>query len=278
MLLFYLVAAVLWPSPLPAAEAPVRIALTAAAVRDELPFYDRWAAYLGRKLGRPVEFVQRRSYRDVIEMMRTDELDFAWICSYSFVQAWDANLIDLVATPVFRGQPLYQSYIIVPRDSPAKHLADLEGKAFAYADPDSSTGYVVPRAMLRTIGSNPDRFFRTTFFTWDHVQAIEAVADKVADAAAVDSYVWEYLHANRPKVAERTRVIERSDSYAFPPMVARRGIDPALKERFTAAIFSMSSDPEGKQLLQQMMLDGFVAQPPDSYDSVRLLVAQPQTQ
>lgn len=256
---------------LAAADAPVRIALTAAAIRDELPFYDRWAAYLGRKLGRQVEFIQRRSYRDVIEMLRTGELDFSWVCSYSFVQAWDADLVDLVATPVFRGQPLYRSYIIVHSDKPATGLMDLEGTSFAYTDPDSNTGYIVPRVMLREAGRSPDRFFRTTFFTWDHGQAVEAVAEKVADGAAVDSYVWEYMASQRPRLAERTRIIQRSDEFGFPPMVARRGIDPGLRALFSEALLNMASDTEGRRLLGEMMLDGFITLPASHYDTVRAL-------
>lgn len=266
-----LLATILVVKPVVAAEPPLRIALTAAAVRDEMPFYDRWATYLGRKLGRPVEFVQRRSYRDIIEMLRASELDFAWVCSYSFVQALDDGLVDLVAAPLFRGRPLYQSYIIVPRDSAATSLLDLEGKTFAYTDPDSNTGYIVPRAMLRTGGRVPEKHFRTVFFTWDHGQAIEAVADKVADGAAVDSYVWEYMAANRPRIAERTKVIQRSEEYGFPPMVARRGIALEIHRRFADAVLGMAADPEGKVLLTQMMLDGFTPVAASQYDKVRAL-------
>jgi len=263
--------------PAGAAEGPVRIALTAAAVRDELPFFDRWAAYLERKLDRKVEFVQRRSYREVIEMLRSGELDFSWMCSYSFVEARTSGLVDLVATPVFRGRPTYQSYIIVRRDSAARSLADLEGKSFAYTDPDSNTGYIIPRAMIRDAGSSPEKFFRLTFLTWDHGQAIEAVAEGVADGAAVDSYVWEYMAAMRPRFAAQTKIIQRSAEFGFPPMAVRRGVDPALRERFTAALLSMSSDPEGRHLLVEMMLDGFVVLPASQYDSVQaLLVSAPR--
>lgn len=254
-----------------ASEPAVRIALTAGTVRDQLPFYDRWAAYLEQKLGRPVQFVQRRSYRDTIELLRTGELDFAWVCSYSFLQTLDLGLADLVGTPLFHGGSLYQSYIIVHKDSSAKSLFDLEGKSFAYADPDSTTGYVVPRAMLRDAGRNPDHFFRLTFFTWDHGQAIEAVAEKVADGAAVDSYVWEYMATKRPDIAQRTKIIQRSDQFGFPPIVARRGIDPALKQKFAATLFAMANDSEGRALLQALMLDGFTSVSPSHYDSVRQL-------
>lgn len=252
-----------------AEEAPIRIALTAAAVRDELQFYDRWAAYLGRKMGRPVQFVQRRSYRDALEMLRTGELDFSWTCSYSFLQAHDAGLADLVAAPVFEGKPLYRSYIIVHRDSQISNIKELEGKSFAFTDPDSNTGYLVPRSMISGFAANPDKFFRYSFFTWDHGQAIEAVADKVADGASVDAYVWEFLASIRPQLTTNTKIIQRSPYFGFPPIVARRGLSPGLKADLAKALFSMRKDPEGQILLKQMLLDDFVEVPLSNYDSVR---------
>lgn len=254
-------------------EAPIRIALTAAAVRDELQFYDRWASYLTRRLGRPVQFVQRRSYRDALEMLRTGELDFSWTCSYSFLQAYDAGLADLVAAPVFEGKPLYRSYIIVHRDSPVTGIKQLEGKSFAYTDPDSNTGYLVPRSMIAALHANPDKFFRYSFFTWDHGQAIEAVADKVADGASVDAYVWEFLATIRPQLTEKTKIVQRSSYFGFPPIVARRGLDPKVKTSFANALFSMRKDPEGQILLKQMLLDDFVEVPLTNYDTVRSTAA-----
>jgi len=252
------------------AEAgPVRIALTAAAVRDELPLYDRWAAYLERHLGRPVRFVQRKTYHDVIELLRTGDLDFAWVCSYSFTQAWDGGLVDLIAAPVYRGSPTYRSYLIVHNDDAAQRLDDLAGRTFAFTDPDSATGYIIPRAMLRAGGRDPDRFFRRTFFTWDHGQAIEAVAERVADGAAVDSYVWDYLAAKRPQIGRLTRRIDQSEAFGFPPMVARRGIDAALAERFRTALAAMSREADGRRLLEEMMLDGFAEVGSAHYDGVR---------
>ena len=256
-----------------AQAGPVRIALTAAAVRDEPPLYDRWAAYLERHLGRPVRFVQRKTYHDVIELLRTGDLDFAWVCSYSFTQAWDAGLVDLVAAPVYQGRPTYRSYLIVHRDAAAHTLDDLAGRSFAFTDPDSATGYIIPRAMLRASGKDPDRFFRRTFFTWDHGQAIEAVAERVADGAAVDSYVWDYLTARRPGLGSLTRKIGQSEEFGFPPMVARRGIDQELVGRFHRALAEMASTVDGRRLLGEMMLDGFVDVAADHYDGVKAAAA-----
>lgn len=38
----------------------------------------------------------------------------------------------------------YHSVVIVKADSPYKTLDDLKGKAFGFADPDSTSGYLIP--------------------------------------------------------------------------------------------------------------------------------------
>ena len=108
-----------------AADRPIQFGLTAAVVRENLDLYERWAAYLGRKVGRPVEFVQRRTYREAIELLQTGEHDFSWLCSYPFAQYRDAKFFDLMAVPVFEGQPLYRAYLIVHKDSPIRSLEEI---------------------------------------------------------------------------------------------------------------------------------------------------------
>jgi phosphonate transport system substrate-binding protein len=253
-----------------AAEPPIRFGLTAAAVRENLDLYERWAAYLGRKVGRPVQFVQRRSYREAIELLQTGEHDFSWVCSLPYAKYRDAKFFGLLVVPVFEGEPLYRSYLIVHKDSPIRSLDELQGKVFAYADPDSNTGYAVPRQMVHELGRNPDGFFRHTFFTYSHTETIEAVAEHVADGAAVDSYVWEYLNRHEPRLTNNTRIIRRSQTFGFPPLVYRVGIDDALRARMADALLSMDKDPDGRALLAELALDGFVRASSSLYDGVRL--------
>lgn len=260
-------------APLPAAggEAPIRFGLTAVVVRENLRFFDRWGEYLGARLGRPVSFVQRRVYRDIMDLLAEGELDVAWICGFPFVQKRDPEFIELLAVPVYRGTPLYHSNIIVHRDSPYNGMEDLEGRVFAYSDPDSNSGYLVPRKMFQRAGLDPDRFFRLAFFTFSHAETVQAVADRVADAGAVDSYVWEFLLARRPELAGRTRVIQRSETFGFPPIVVRLGLDPAIRNRIESALIGMKDDAKGRALLQELLLDGFGKYSPDLFEPIRAL-------
>ncbi|MBI4968240.1 MAG: PhnD/SsuA/transferrin family substrate-binding protein [Rhodospirillales bacterium] len=252
-----------------AATPAVRFGLTAVVVRENLHFYDRWSAYLESRIGHKVAFVQRRSYREIMDMLEADELDFAWICGFPYVQA--SATIGLLVVPLYGGVPLYQSYIITHRDNPAVALSQLEGSVFAYSDPNSNSGFLVPRAQLAALGWAPDRFFRLSFFTYSHAETVQAVSERVADAGAVDSYVWDYLRRFQPEQVERTKIIQRSDLYGFPPIVYRPRTPPTLRETMARELVAMTGTAEGRALLDDLMLDGFSRQTPGLFDGIRRL-------
>lgn len=258
--------------PLPAAgRQGVQFGLTAVVVRENLAFFEAWGNYLAARIGRPVTFVRRRSYREIMELLETGELDFAWICGYPFVRRREPEYLDLLAVPIFEGAPLYRSYVIVHRDSEVRALADLKDKVFAYSDPDSNSGYLVPRATLARMGLSPDGLFRITFFTYNHAETVEAVADQVADAGAVDSYVWEYLRRTNPGLTARTRIVHRSETFGFPPIVVRRGGDRAIDAAMLEALLTMAEAAEGRALLAQLALDGFAVHEPSLFEDIRQL-------
>ncbi len=254
---------------LAASDRLVRFGLTAVVVRENLSFFSRWAEYLSSRVGYPVRFVQRRSYREIMQLLEKGELDVAWICGYPFVRDRDPKFLELLAVPVFQGAPLYRSYIIVHRDSPYRLLEQLRGRVFAFSDPDSNSGYLVPRLLVTRGGGDPRRYFRLSFFTFSHAETVEAVADRVADGGAVESYVWEFLRRTRPELTSQTRVILQSETFGFPPLVVHAGLERELRDRLATAITGMSESADGRRLLGELALDRFGLFSPDLYDSIR---------
>ncbi|MBZ0095621.1 MAG: PhnD/SsuA/transferrin family substrate-binding protein [Sulfuricella sp.] len=227
----------------------------------------RLRAYLEKKLGHKIEFVQRDSYRETMDLLRLGKLEFAWICDYPYVHLKDQ--VRLLAVPVNQGKPLYRSYLIVSaRDPHTQSLAQLRGKVFAYADPYSNTGYLVPRYQLHQMGENPEKFFSRTFFTWSHRKAIEAVASGVAQGAAVDSFVWDTLAKVRPELTARTRIAARSPEYGFPPFIAHRSVSEGDFKTMQDGLIRMGQDAEGVALLRRLNLDGFTPGDPAIYQGV----------
>lgn len=250
---------------------PLRIGL-APVFLDDPSFLARWRNWFERKLQRPVVFVQRGNYREVVDLIRGGKIDFAWICGYPYVRHRDE--LQLVAVPLWYGRPYYRSYLIVAADAPYSSLLDLRGKVFAYSDPDSNSGFLYPQYRLISLGENPLTFFSRTFYTWSHRNVVEAVGVSLADGGAVDSYVWETLNELYPRLTRLTRVIERSPEFGLTPFVARPGMAQDQLRRFQTLLLDMSNDPEGSELLRRMRLDGFAPAQPALYEGIMKMAAK----
>ena len=250
-----------------AEEEPIRIGLAPVILIEQTSLLRDWQADLEQRLDRPVAFVQRDSYREILDYLLSQRLEFAWICGYPYILHRDQ--LRLTAIPVYQGQPLYRSALIVPEtDRDTRALSDLKGRVFAYADPDSNSGFLVPRFELIRQGLDPDRFFRKTFFTGGHRNSIEAVAVGLADGAHVDSYVWDTLARLSPQITRRTRVVARSKPFAFPPIVAGPAAPDALNLAMREALIGMGGDPAAAALLARLNLDGFAAAQPGAFDEI----------
>jgi phosphonate transport system substrate-binding protein len=245
----------------------IRFAMTPAFLHDQHALLAQWRVYLESRLRHPVEFVQRDRYRDTMDLLQQQKVDFAWICDYPYVML--KKDVRLLAVAVNGGKPTYRSYLIVPaRDTQTHSVNDLQGSVFAYADPYSNTGYLVPRFEIKRNGANPATFFKRTFYTWSHRKAIDAVAAGLAQGASVDSFVWDSLSKVRPDITARTRVAWQSEEYGFPPMVAQRNVPDADFNRMQSILLNMKNDPQGRALLERLNLDGFMLGTPKLYERV----------
>ena len=265
-------AVLVMPAIARAQHGKIRFGVTPAFLHDQHAVLEKWRRYLIKRLGKEVEFVRRDSYRETMDLIRLNQLDFAWICDYPYLELKDS--VRLLVVPLYKGRPAYRSYLIVNAgDREILGYSDLRGKIFAYADPYSNTGYLAPRYEIRMLGGDPSHFFRKTFFTWSHRKVIEAVAVGLADAGAVDSYVWDSLQRVEPALTGKTRIVWRSPEHGFPPLVAQAAIvgDDDFKN-LQDILLAMSSDPEGKEILATLGLDGFSIQKPELYDSVAKMI------
>ena len=177
--------------------------------------------------------------------------------------------MEILAVPVAHGQKVYHSYILAQKDSAVANFDELRGKRFAFTDPKSNIGALVPRYMLAQRHESPESFFADSFFTYSHDNSIHAVAEGLADGAAVDSLIWEYLHATDATDTKRTRIVEKSPPYGIPPVVVHPAVDAGMKSLLRATFFALHADPKANPLLQELQIDRFEAGEDSMYDSVR---------
>ena len=256
------------PSPLRSQGAPaVQFGLTPVFLTSDLELLGNLTVYLKRALSRDVQLVTRRTYQEITALLLTGQLDAAWICGYPFVQ-YRAQL-DLVAVPVWRGQPLYRAYVIAEASRAAENLDDLSSDIHAFSDPDSNSGYLFTRALLAAKGTTPDAFFRHSFYTYGHRNVVRAVAAGLANSGSVDGYVWEVLQEVEPELTRKTRVILRSEMLGFPPIASRKArAGSRLSSDLAKAFLQMAEDEGGRRVLSALRLDGFTVGDPTLFDGI----------
>jgi phosphonate transport system substrate-binding protein len=253
---------------------PLRVGMGAMCTPKEgYVYYQRLQGYIGKKLGRPVQLVDRENYAEMNGLLESGRVDAAFVCAGPYVEGKTKFNLELLAMPLVKGKPIYYSYIVVHKDSPINSFKELRGKVFAFTDPQSNSGKLVPTYMLAKMNETPESFFSRVEFTNGHDKSIMAVAEKIVDGAAVDSLIWEYLAIKKPELTGQTKIIVKSDAYGIPPMVVRHGLDPEIKKSLKEVMMSASSDPEGQEILKGMMIDRFVAGDDKNYDSVRAINA-----
>lgn len=251
-------------------KMPLRVAIAAMiSPKETLESYGDLLTYLGQKLNRPVQLTQRRTYAETNDLIRTGNVDLAFVCTSAYVAGHREFGLELLVAPQVRGQAIYHSYFLVPTDSDAQSLADLKGKTFAFTDPMSHTGRWVLMWKLWQMGETPDSFFKSYIFTYSHDNAVKAVAEKLVDGASVDHLVYDFMVAQDAQYAAKTRIIYRSPPYASPPVVVHPALNPQLKAQLQELFLTMHEDEKGREILQDLMIDRFVVLDDSAYDSVR---------
>lgn len=266
----------LQPLPTPDGHSPVPLRIAVAAVispAGTVQSYSPLLLYLEEKLNRPVELIQRKTYLEVNDLIEHGEVDVAFVCTSAYVEGHDTFGMELLAAPLVNGKTVYNSVLIVPSSSTAQSMSDMRNKVFAFTDPISLSGRVYPTYLVHQLGYTPEEFFASTFFTYSHDEAIRAVASGVADGAAVDSLVYEFAVARDPSLADKVRVIHRSPDFGIPPVVISPFTRPQVKADIQTLLLGMANDPNAKDALASIGVEGFVLIDDSAYDSVRELLA-----
>ncbi|GAA0306003.1 substrate-binding domain-containing protein [Rhodovulum strictum] len=249
------------------AGATFRLGLTPVFLDNDAIVIEQLRETFHVAMGRPIELVQRRTYQEVTALLLDGTVDAAWLCGYPYLQHRDA--LRLVGVPVWRGRPLYRSYLIAAPGDAAADLAGLEGGSHAFSDPDSNSGWLVTASDLARMGRTPEDFFGRTIFTYGHRNVVRAVASGLTRSGSVDGYVWEVLAAVEPDLAGATRVVRKSEWLGFPPVAIRkdRAEDPLIR-RFAEVLGDLPETDHGRATLRLLDLDGFIAGTPALFDGI----------
>jgi phosphonate transport system substrate-binding protein len=232
-------------------------------------YYQNIIEYISEKIGQPVEMQYRKTYDEMDRMLEQGEVDAAFICGGPYIEDKKKFGVELLVVPQVDGTPLYRSFIIVHRDSDIQNFAELQGKSFAFTDPKSNSGKLYPDYLLARRGERIEDFFGKYIYSYSHNKSVELVAKKEVDGAAVESLIYEYMKGKKSPYVQQTRIINQSQYFGSPPLVATPKTSTFIKKKIVEILVNMHQDPKGKKILNTVLIDRFVQAKDSNYDSIR---------
>ena len=153
-------------------------------------------------------------------------------------------------------QPFYKAQFIANVDSGINSFADLKGKTFCFVDPNSTSGYIVPRIILAANGINPDTDFAATQNAGSHPNVAIAVYQGDCDAGVTFINVLTDtsadLQATYPDITDKVKVFAVSDRIPNDGLQFIKSLDPDLKAVIVEGLMAMAEDPGGKAVLKSL--------------------------
>jgi phosphonate transport system substrate-binding protein len=160
----------------------VTVESQAATITRFKPF----AEHMEKKLGVKVEVFTASDYAGIVQALSAGHIHLGRMGGAAYAAGYidsEGNIEPLVMNVEPNGGKGYHSVLIVKADSPYKSLEDLKGKTLAWADPNSTSGYLVPNASLRDAGIDPQKHFSRTVFSGGHEQSVLGVLKGNFDSA-----------------------------------------------------------------------------------------------
>ncbi len=234
------------------------------------------SAYLAKELGRPVKGFVTLDHAAAVEALRYGDADITFMGGLPYVLAHAQSGAEVLLRELRRGKPYYTGRIFVRRDSGIRRIEDLEGKAIAFSGPISESGFLYPLEIfvkkgLIKPGEDPQKFFSRVYFAGGYQQAIQAMANGLVDAAGVSQYSDELL---TPGQQPQVTWIAESERIPSHTVVARKGLDPAVKEAFAKALMKLNR-PELRYMLKHLYgPEGYVRATHKDYESIERLARQ----
>jgi len=207
-------------------------------------------------------------YSGVIQGLLGNKIDLVLSmspASFASVYLQNPKAVDVVGIVVDDedGSQGYHSVVIVKADSPYQKLEDLKGKSFGMADPDSTSGFLMPnQAFKKEFGGTVDDKYNNTFssvtFSGGHEQDILGVLNGQFDGAVT----WTSLIGDRetgytsgafgrlirmdhPDLMKQIRIIWQSPLIPNGPILVSNNLPADFKAKVVATIKKLDKEDHG---------------------------------
>jgi phosphonate transport system substrate-binding protein len=216
-------------------------------IAEQTVVLEKVRQYLQKKLDRKVEIQVSSDYTSVVEALLTNKVHMAYISPFSYVLATQKQRLVLVVVPGLNGKPMnYRSILFTNPATGLKTMDDVKAKAksltLCFADPASTSGHLVPRAYLTSIGLDPKTGFKETMFAGSHFASMLAVKGGKVDVGCSWEFGYDKMIRNKMIRPEDLVILWRSDPIVESPIVMRPDINAQFTGRVRDAYLNMPTE------------------------------------
>jgi phosphonate transport system substrate-binding protein len=236
--------------------------------------FDNLLKYLEKKLGVPVEIKVATDYAGVITGMQFKHIDFAYFGPKSYVEAAKRANAEACAIEVSQdGSKGYYGLIVTKKGSGLKTMADLKGKVWAFVDPNSTSGTLVPMVyFLDEMKIDPSTYFSKVIYSGSHEASLISIKTGKIDGASTNDLDMARGEGKQWNAEKDFEIIWKSQLIPGSPMALRKDLPPTLKKALTDALLAYN-DKAGLELLK---IKGYAPVTDKTYDPIRELMEIPK--
>lgn len=229
--------------------------------------YDGLAKHVEKEIGIPVKLQVSTDYAGMITAMQFKHVDVAYYGPKSYVEAAQrADAEAFVMEVLEDGTKGYHGLIITKKDSGIKSVEAAKGKVWAFTDPNSTSGTLVPTVYFyKVMKIDPEKFFSKVVYSGSHEASILSVKSGKVDIASTNDLDLERGNGKQWNADQEFQIVWTSPLIPGSPMAYRKDLPESLKKAIKDAFLSYK-DKEG---LKNLKLQGFTATDDATYNPIR---------
>jgi phosphonate transport system substrate-binding protein len=223
------------------------------------------ANYLSKKIDKKIIIEISKDYDDHIQKIGNDKFHIAVMGPFSYVKMVQRyGKKPILCRFEVNGKSVFKGAIIVSKNSKIKKLEDLRGKRFAFVNPESTMGYIVPLYLLLNEGIYLKDFSSYKFLYNHHNVALSVLAGAF-DAGAIKEDVF-YAYEKRG-----LRAIAWSPYISEHIFIASKRLPEKTLKKLEESLIQLKKSEEGIKILRKIQdnLTGFVPASDKDYEYLR---------
>lgn len=203
--------------------------------------------------------------------MQDKKVDIGWYGPFSYVIADRQLDLEPMVVKCYKDDigTSYRSIIISHKDSKITTLDDLRNKKYAFVDPGSTSGFVIPSALFKSRNINTVEYFKETIFSGNHDTVIKDVLNKKVDAGSIADVTLQKLSNDIKVKLDDLRIIWRSDEIPNSPFIARADLDKDIKDKFKESMLSIHKKDTQALEIYNSKIEKYVEVEYKDYNSIR---------